>query len=145
MATDLVVRTYDPKQIVVTFGPVIMSGFADGTFVQVTRSGDLFSKQKGADGSIDRVNNNTFDFTVAITLKQTSPSNEALSAIVIADQLANAGILPLVIKDLRGSTLFVAPQAWIAKDPDDSFASDLSSREWRFDTGPAEKFTGSNN
>ena len=144
MSTDLQVRSYDPKQVFVTFGVLPLSGFAEGTFISIERSGDLFEKSRGADGSIDRVNKNAFDFSVTLTLKQTSPSNDGLSAVVVADQLTNAGVFPLTVKDLNGTTLFVAPQAWIAADPTTELADTLSSREWRFDTGPAERFTGGN-
>lgn len=139
---DPIMRTYDPKLIVITFGAIIFTGFAEGTFVQVTRSGDIFEKQKGADGSIDRINKNAFDFRVTATLKQTSLTNDLLSAAMTADMLTNLGALPFLIKDLKGTTLFFAPQAWIAKDPDDEYGDSLGSREWQFDTGVAEKFTG---
>lgn len=144
MPVDTNVRTYDPKQVIVTFGPVIVTGYAEGTFVQITRSGDLFEKVRGADGGIDRVNKNANDYAVALTIKQTSPTNAELSAIGAADQISNAGVFPLTIKDLNGTTLFFAPQAWIAKDPDDEFSDSLSSREWRLDTGIGAKLTGGN-
>lgn len=141
---DLSVRTYDPKQILVAFGATVISGFAEGTFIKVTRNGQAFEKQKGADGTVDRVNKNATDFTVTITLKQTSPLNAILSGLMAADQISNLGVLPLTIKDNNGTGLFEAPQAWIAKDPDAEFADGLSSREWTFETGPGAFLQGSN-
>ena len=141
---DLTVRTYDPKQITVTFGPTIITDFAEGTFVKVARNGNAFEKQRGADGSVDRINKNALDFTVNFTLKQTSPINAVLSGVMLADQLSNSGTLPLVVKDLGGSTLFTAAQAWIAKDPDMEFGDTLGSREWTFETGPAANLIGGN-
>ena len=141
---DPIVRTYDPKFIVITFGAIIFTGFAEGTFVQVVRNGDKFEKSKGADGSIDRVNKNAFDFRVTATLKQTSLTNDLLSVVSESDALTNLGMLPLTIKDLKGTTLFFAPQAWVAKDPEDEYSDSLSPRTWEFDTGVATKFTGGN-
>ena len=141
---DPIMRTYDPKLIVITFGAIIFTGFAEGTFVQVVRNGDKFEKSKGADGSIDRINKNAFDFRVTATLKQTSLTNDLLSAVALTDAVSNLGVLPLAIKDLKGSTLFFAPQAWIAKDPEDEYSDSLGSRAWEFDTGVATKFTGGN-
>lgn len=141
---DTKVRTYDPKKIIVVFGPVIMTGFAEGTVVSIAQNGDNFEKVKGADGGVDRVNKNANDHAITVTLKQTSISNDALSVIAIADAAANAGIYPLTIKDLNGTSLFFAEQAWIAKSPDDEFGDAMSNREWRLDTGIAEKFTGGN-
>ena len=144
MPTDPIVRSYDPKLIIVTFGPIIFSGYAEGTFLTITRSGDVFEKSKGADGSIDRVNKNANDFSVACTIKQTSPVNDLLSAVLTGDILANTGKLPFTVKDLNGTTLFFAGQAWIGKDPDPEFSDALTGREWRIDTGIAELFQGGN-
>lgn len=141
---DIGVKTYDPKMVVITFGAVPISGYAEGTFVRVNRSGDAFIKSKGAGGDIERVNRNQGDFEVSITLQQTSSSNTELSAILAADQATNAGVFPLTIKDMLGNTLFFAPQAWIRKDPEWEDGDDLNSREWTFDTGIAGNLVGGN-
>lgn len=141
---DLTVRTYDPSKIIITLGPIIVSGYADGTFVSIERNGPLFEKVRGADGAVDRVNKNATDFTVTITLKQTSPTNNAFSALVLADLTTNSGALPLMIKDTNGTSLFAAAQAWIATEATAEESSDLSTREWVIETGPAANLIGSN-
>jgi hypothetical protein len=141
---DLNVRTYDPKKIVVTFGTVIITGYADGTFVSIAQNGDSFEKVKGADGTVERVNKNADDYAVTITLKQSSMTNDALSTIHIADKLSNTGKFPLTVKDLQGTSLFFAAQAWIAKPPDSERSDASSNREWRIDTGIAANFIGGN-
>lgn len=144
MSTDPKVRTYDPKKVIVTFGPIIIGGYAEGTFITVAGNGDKFEKSRGADGSVDRVNKNNKDYRVTVTIKQTSLTNDLLSAALVADQDANTGVVPLTIKDLNGTTLFFATYSWIAKDPDDEFSDSLSTREWMIDTGIASKITGGN-
>ena len=144
MATNPSVGTFDPKKVIVTFGEVVFSGYAEGTFINVSRSGDAFEKRKGSDGSVDRINKNAYDCTAELTLMQTSPTNDLLSAILIQDQLSNTGIRPLTISDLSGTSLFFAPLAWIRVDPNDEKADSLGNRTWTFDTGIAEKFTGGN-
>lgn len=139
---DSEVRTYDPKQVVVTWGAVIVTGFAEGTFVTIARNGDLFEKSKGADGTVDRINKNANDFSVTITIKQTSITNDLFSAQMLLDVQGNVGVLPLTVKDLAGTTLFFARQAWIAKDPDVTYGDSLENREWRLDTGNAAEFIG---
>lgn len=142
MALDSDVRTYDPSQIIVTWGAIIMTGFAEGTFITIARNGDLFEKSRGADGSVDRINKNANDFSVTLTLKQTSISNDLISTQMTIDITTNVGALPLTVKDLNGLELFFAAKAWVGKDPDDDYGDALGNREWRFDTGPAAKFTG---
>lgn len=144
MAVDVAVRTYDPKQIVITFGGTIMTGFADGTFVTIAGNGDAFTKVRGADGGVDRVNNNANDYRVTVTLKQTSLANDLLSAQHVLDKAANSGKLPLTVKDLNGTMVFFAPQAWVAKEPDPELSNTMSNRQWMFDTGPATMDVGSN-
>ena len=143
-APNLAVKTYDPKMIVITFGVIPISGYAEGTFVRVNRSGDAFSKSKGAGGDVERINHNQGDFEVSLTLQQTAGTNAELSAALAADMATNAGVFPLTIKDLLGQTLFYAPQAWIRKDPEWEDGDELNSREWTFDTGIGSNFLGGN-
>lgn len=141
---DTTVRTYDPKEVLLTLGTTTFSGFAEGSFIKIDRSGDIFTTVKGADGGVDRVNNNNSVFTIEVTLKQTSPTNEVLAAIAIADTNLNAGVFPMVCKDLRSSRsylptdflgdkiVFFASQAWISKDPESEYSDAMSNRVWTF-------------
>lgn len=138
------VKTFDPKMVVISFGNITLSGYAEGTFVRVNRSGDAFAKSKGAGGDVERINRNQGDFEVSVTLQQTSSTNTELSAILAADQVTNAGVMPLTVKDLLGQTMFFAPQAWIRKDPEWEDGDDLNSREWVFDTGIGANLVGGN-
>lgn len=145
---DPVVRTYDPKLIIVTFTvpglPVIFTGFAAGTFLTVTQNGDDFEKERGADGTVDRINKNADDYSIDVVIKQTSLTNDTLSAIRTLDKVSNLGKGIFLIKDLNGTTLFSAPQTWIRKAPDPDHGDALASRTWGFDTGPASQFIGGN-
>ena len=143
-APNLAVKTYDPKMIVITFGVIPISGYAEGTFVRVNRSGDAFSKSKGAGGDVERINRSQGDCGVSRTLQQTAGTNAELSAALAADMATNAGVFPLTIKDLLGQTLFYAPQAWIRKDPEWEDGDELNAREWTFDTGIGSNFLGGN-
>jgi hypothetical protein len=139
------VRTYDPKKVIVTFGVLALSGYMDGTFITITPEGDAFEKHKGADGSIDRVNKNSYSYEVSLVLKQTAPANVSLAALKYADQASNKGILPLTIKDFSGMSLFTANAAWIRKEPNVEYGDSIAGREWIFDTGMALSTPGGNN
>lgn len=145
---DKTVRTFDPAQVKITFGATVLSGYADGTFVKITRSGDAFEKKKGADGTVDRINKNAYDFEVEITLKQTSPYNGILSGLLAADQLSNLGVLPMTVVDLSGPTgapsTFFAPQAWVMKDPEVDYGDALKNHTWKFATGAGANFIAGN-
>lgn len=137
-------RTYDPKAITVVIGGFPMGGFADGTFVSVMRSNDAFTKTVGADGDTTRVKSNDKSGELTLTLDQTSLSNDALSTIAIRDELANAGVVTVRIKDLLGASLYVSATGWIRKVPEVEYGKETSTREWVLDLADLETFTGGN-
>jgi hypothetical protein len=129
------VKTYDPKQVIITFGAHIFSGFADGEFITITPTSERFTKMSGADGEVARSKSNDNTHEVTITLLQTSISNQYLSGIVALDRFGNAGKAPLKITDLSGNALFIWNEAWIRQPPDVSFDKEITERAWVFDTG----------
>lgn len=140
----MAVRTYDPSKEVITFGGVPLSGFADGTFIRASRSGDAFSKHSGADGVTSRSKSSDKSGEVVITLAQTSPSNDYLSAIAALDENSGLGVLPLASKDLSGRTTIFADNAWIRKVTDKEGAKEITNREWVIDCANLKMFVGGN-
>jgi len=140
----MAVRTYDPKSVVVTIGGVPMSGYADGTFLVVDRDENSFSKVTGADGTTTRVKSNNRSGTMTLTLKQSSPSNDVLSGFATLDELANSGVVPILIKDLSGNSLFFSATGWIQKFPSSEFGKEINNRDWILDLVDVDMFVGSN-
>lgn len=138
------VRTYDPKQCLVLVGGVPMSGFADGTFVSVERTSDTFTKVSGADGIVSRAKTNDRSGTLTLTLAQTSPANDVLSGFAIADELLNSGVIPVMVKDISGRSIYVSAFGWVKKPPTGEFAKEISDREWALDLADLDVFTGGN-
>lgn len=134
--------TYNPKDVIVTFGPIILTGFADGSFVSVERAEDTFSLKMGADGTAVRVKNPNRSGTIKVTLSQTSPANDLLSAAHATDDLTGLAVLPMSVKDGNGTTIAGALRTWVKKPPGVSFAKDASDREWTFETDRLEMFVG---
>lgn len=138
------VRTFDPKAVIVTIGGVPMSGFADGTFLEITADVPQFTKTTGADGYVTRVKSNDYGAVMTLTLSQSSPSNDVLSAIFNADRLTNAGVVPILIKDMSGTSVIFAATGWIQQFPDTSFGNEINDRAWIFDLANADLFIGGN-
>jgi hypothetical protein len=128
-------KTFDAKKVIIIYGGVPLTGFADGTFISVTGAADTFTKKVGADGEVARSRNNDDTSEVTLTLQQTSKSNSYLSLMRAADKASNAGALPLLINDLLGNTLFFWDAAWIKKAPDWERGKELGDQAWVFDTG----------
>ena len=72
-------RTYDPSKVLVLIGVIPISGFADGSFVSVSRTSDAFTMEVGVEGVTTRVRSVDKSGTIRLTLSQTSPSTDLLS------------------------------------------------------------------
>ena len=131
----MAIKTYNPSQVLVIMNGVPMSGYADGTFVNITMQSDGITTQVGADGEIARAVNTDRRCTVTVTLQQTSPSNAILSSFFSMDLLTCGGTIgPLMVQDLCGETIFMASQAWVVKPADVEFSKEISSRAWQIET-----------
>jgi len=129
------VKTYDYKFTVMTVGGVPITGFADGTGITVEFSSPSYTKTVGADGEVARTRSNDDTAKITITLLQTSLSNDWLSSLVALDKLANAGKVPVQIKDLLGTTVLFFKDAWVNERPSIEFGKELSERAWILETG----------
>jgi len=138
------VKTFDPKEVQVVFGEAILSGFAEGSMVTAERDADSWSKYTGVDGEIARAKSNNRAGSVTVRLSQTSSSNDVLSSIMVEDEVANAGMRPIMIKDGLGTTLIASEYAWIRKPPAVEEGGEIGEREWIFDTGEMDIFVGGN-
>jgi hypothetical protein len=130
------VGTYDPKMVIITYGGVPISGYADGTFVDIAPEGETFTRKTGADGEAVRSRSWKNCFDVTITLLQSSLSNQYLSAMNQLDRATNKNLLPLTITDLQGGTLCFWPQAWVEIPSSWGYGTEVTDRAWVFHTGP---------
>ncbi len=134
-------HNYSPDLIIVTWGSIVMAGFADGEFVTAERDEDAYTKKVGATGDVVRVRSLNRGGSVKVVLQQSALTNDLLSAAYAIDQGFNSfRTLPLMIKDLNGTTLIHASDAWIKKLPSVMFGKDLSNREWIFDCASIDTF-----
>ena len=138
------VKTYDPKNVSISLNGIPLNGFADGTFLTVEREEDAFNKTVGSDGIVSRAKSNNRSGMATLTLSQTSPSNDVLSSIALADELDNAGVGSFVVKDQLGTTKVFAGTAWVRKIASPSFGKEIENREWVIDLAQVDIFTGGN-
>lgn len=135
-------RNYDPQRIVVTWGSIIMQGYATDSFVEVAREVETFTKQTGAGGDVTRTRNRNRSGTVTVRLMQASPTNDLLAARLRLDEQTGLGYAPLTVQDLNGTTLHSAPNAWIQKPADDARGAEAGELEWIFDCDVLDMFNG---
>jgi len=140
----MAVKTYDPSQVALIVGGFNITGFADGSFVTVARNADAFALYVGTDGEGTRAKSNNKSGRITITLAQSSDSNAILSGIASLDELSNNGVVPVLVKDSSGLSLYAAETAWIVKSPDSEFGKELGSREWIIETDNLAMFVAGN-
>jgi hypothetical protein len=136
------VKTYDPKKIIIDWGGISFTGYAKDTFVKIGRISDQFMSEAGASGEVARALNADKRGMMEVTLIQTSVTNDALSTQLIVDENTGNGALPLLVTDLRGTTLFSARNAWIKKYAESEYGQTVAGRAWTFETDELEVFVG---
>lgn len=136
-------HTVDPKLVIVTVGGMPIVGFSE-ELIDLERSEDLFNEMVGCTGETARVHINNRNATCKISLLQTSPSNDYLSTLALRDEALNVGVVPLMIKDILGTTLASSAQAYVKKMPKIDGGKSVKTREWSLYCIDVNIFVGGN-
>lgn len=132
------VLTYNPKKNIIIYGAKQLTGFAEDDMITIKPLGDGMQIFSGADGEVGRSIDPNSTYEVTVSLATSSKSNEYLSNCFNKDRKTGNNMLPLIIKDLSGSTLFFAKQAWIKNFPESKRGRKISNQDWTFNTGQVD-------
>jgi len=140
------VKTYDPSSVSMFFGAIEMQGFAQDAAISVEHDEDDWTLAVGVDGEGTRSKTSNASATITVSLMQSSPVNDLLSAARELDRLTPSGTggQSLLIKDGSGSSLYAAETAWIQKAPSAELNREATTREWVFRTDNLVALHGSN-
>lgn len=136
MAVDKILATYSPESVHVVISNSkfshVMSGYADGTFLNITRTIPHATLYTGADASNVRLVRNVKNCDVTLTLHQGSETNDVLSQLLALDEESRNGddIFAITIKDMSGRTVASSNSAFIGTTPDVGFGTDVGTRDW---------------
>lgn len=120
------------------WGGVPATQYGEGGFVEVSPKDDTFTVHTGVGGESIRAYTGSKVFEVKLTLLQTSPYNDYISALYNADVLASdlgqggAGVLPFGLVDLQSTTLAFSPQMFVTKPSPIKRTDKPSDCEWTF-------------
>lgn len=130
----MTLKLRNPKKLTFVWAGLTIEGFADESFVEISREADAFTDSVGATGDVTREQTNDDRATVTLRLTDTHPDNGALTAVHAADKLegGGAGVAPLYIKDELGHDLHTAKECWIARGPDPKYSKTSGTNEWKF-------------
>lgn len=110
-------RNYSPDRVTISFKGITITGFADGTFIEVEREVDTFTKKVGSLGDVARTKSLNKSGKITITVMDTHPINDALSAVITDDEQDGLSFGPFSLKDLAGLTEVRATEAWCMRIP----------------------------
>lgn len=123
--------TYVPSQLDVSLaGFINISGFAQGSFLEIRKDVTPYQYQSAMDGQTSRTFVYDANYTVTLTLAQSSESNNDLNSLHALDLATQLGKVPLMIRDKSGSTTFFSPTAWIENYPELVFSDGMEGRQW---------------
>lgn len=131
-------KTYDPKKVMVQFGNRQITGFSQDDIITIQPNGEGVQRYVGADGEVQRAVDPDMTYNVTLTLANTSKSNDYLSGMYNKDRSGGQAMQPLLIKDLSGSLLFFAQEAWVQNMPESGRGRQIDSQEWTIHTGAVE-------
>ncbi len=140
-------KTYDLDQVAFSFcGLPINGGYGDGQAIMIEKVDPSVTTKQGADGSLSWSKTGKKLYKVKITLMSTSSGNAKLSAIHKLDEEKpnGAGIGPLLIADLGGTTVFSSPKARIETMPPLDLGAEASNIEWTIFAADGFAFWGGN-
>ena len=130
------VRTYDPRKVLVSLGPHVVTGYADGTFLNIEAHGDGVTKEVGADGEVVRSIDPDETSTITLSLQYGSPTIPFCQNRYDMDRRTHGeGDFPVLVKDLKGGLVFSAQRAWVENAIPREFGKTGQGREITIATG----------
>lgn len=140
------IATYTPEEVYVVIAGILNAdGFAEGTFINVSKDDAPYRSRTTADGATVRLYRNSQTYTVELTFHIGSTSNDFLTKLWQLDEITQRGKFPVLIKDGSGSDLFFSATSWIEGLPTMVKSTNFDTRTWRIKCSSAGVNFGSNN
>lgn len=138
------VSLIDPSELKLNIIGVNVEGFAKGTFVTVTRNDPTFSQKRSLKGKTQvRKNSNSF-YTFKFTLDSGVSSNAWIHTLYqMQESYGIAFPIPVLFRDKMGTSTFFCKAAYF-QEPEASFGTDTTTREWSLICNEVSHVIGSN-
>lgn len=140
----MTLANYSPEAVnCLAFG-IPLNGFADGTFINISKDKVAYGSTETTDGQVARIYTNSQTYTISLTFHRGSTSNDILTKLWQLDELSQVGKFPLFIKDLSGTDLFFSTSTWIEGVPNMVQSTNFDTRTWILKSSQAVINIGSN-
>lgn len=134
----------DPSELKLNIMGVNVEGFTKGTFVTVTRNDPMFSQKRSLKGKTQVRKFSKSFYTFRFTLDNGVSSNTWVHTLFKMQE--SYGIvfpMPVLFKDKMGTSTFFCKAAYL-QEPDASFGTDSTTREWTLICNDSSHVIGSN-
>lgn len=134
----------DPSQLKLNIMGVNVEGFTKGTFVTVSKNDPTFTQKRSLKGKTQvRKNSNSF-YSFNFTLDSGVSSNAWVHMIYqMQESYGIAFPVPVLFKDAMGTSTFFCKAAYL-QEPQATFGSDSTTREWSLICNDVTHIIGSN-
>lgn len=140
----MAIASYSPDEVnCLAFG-IPLKGFADGTFISVTKDKMPYASIEMPDGTVSRIYTNSQTYTINLTFHRGSVSNDILTKLWQLDEFTQIAKFTLFIKDLSGTDLFFSTNTWIESLPSMVESTTFDTRTWTLKSSQAVINIGSN-
>lgn len=123
-------KNFDPEKYVLVFKSRQIQGWADGTFIKISRNANTFTTRVGAGGDVTRVRSRNKTGQFEVTLLAECDSNTWLQTCHDLDEETGLGYGAILFKDLNGTTVAEADIGWVEKPADMEGAAEGADRTW---------------
>lgn len=145
-----ILATYSPEDVSIVLSGKgfthTVNGYADGSFINITRLVLGSEPYSGADVSNARIVRANYNSTITLSLAQTSESNDVLSQLLKNDSITrdSTWLFSLLIKDNTGRSQYFSRQCYIGGHPDSTFSTQIDQRDWLIHCPKLEQNIGGN-
>ena len=137
-------RRYDPSANKVVLGGLEITGYAEGTFIEIERDEDGFMTTVGSLGDVVRTRNLSRVVKCTLTLMAQAPANDLLNGIAQDDEDTGDNVKDFQMKDLNANVRVDGPEAWVMKLPKIERAKEAGTIQWVIVIANCEVIAGGN-
>ena len=123
-------KTYDFKKCEMVFGPVVVSGFSEGSAVTFTPEAEVFTAKVGADGQTTRSRSNNDNYKCTFRLMQTSDSLNQVQLLTLRNSALSNQTYPFKFVSPTTGESYTCANAYVERLPDAEFADEAGEREY---------------
>lgn len=124
-------KTYDFKKITCIFGPVTLSGFAEGDGISLEPEEDIYKVKKGCDGQTTRSRTNNDDFSGTIKFMATSDSKAQFQDLTLRNAALSTLTYPFRLESPATGETIASANAFVMRLPNFDYGQEVGEREYK--------------